>query len=145
MSTENLERAKAMWLGDFDLTLLVEGGPELVEQVFQSLSPDVRSEFIAQNAQASLSYEGIDGLYEGWKEWLGPWSSYVISMREAVEAGPDEVVVMGTADARTSRDAVHMEHRPAAVITFDDDGVVSRVRFFLDTGDALRAAGLEAS
>jgi ketosteroid isomerase-like protein len=144
MSAKNVERAKDMWLGEFDMAQLVEGGTDRFAQVFRHLRPDVRSEFIAQNPEVSLTYEGLDGLYEGWSEWLAAWSSYVITMREVVAAGPDDVVLMGQAEARTSRDSVLMEHRPAVVLTFDDDGLVSRIRFFLDSADALRAAGVEA-
>jgi hypothetical protein len=64
-------------------------------------------------------------------------------MNELVEAGPSEFVVMGRAQARTSRDSVLMEHRPAAVLEFDGDGLVTRVRFFLEAADALKAVGVE--
>jgi len=145
MSAENVERAKDMWLGDFDLTKMVEGGPDAVAAVFPTLRADVKSEFIAQNPEASQSYKGIEGLYEGWREWIEPWSSYSIRMNEMIEAGPHEFVVMGRAEARTSRDAVLMEHRPAAILTLDADGLVTWVRFFLDSDDALRAAGVDSA
>ena len=145
MSAENVARAKEMWLGEFDMAELVEGGTDRFAQVFPHVRPDVHSEFIAQNPEVSLTYEGLDGLYEGWSEWLAAWSSYVIRMREAIAAGPHDVVLTGSGKARTSRDSVLMEHRPAVVLTFDDDGLVSRIRFFLDSADALRAAGVDSA
>jgi ketosteroid isomerase-like protein len=145
MSSQNPPRDRAIWLGEFDVAELLGQGPEGVAKMFPLLRPDVKSEFIAQTPGVSLSYEGVDGLYEGWREWLGPWSSYVLKMRDLVEASPHEMVVMGRAEARTSRDSVVMEHRPAAVLTFDDEGLVSRVRFFIDSDDALRAAGVDGT
>ena len=98
MSAENVERAKDMWLGDFDLTKMVEGGPDAVAAVFPTLRADVKSEFIAQNPEASQSYKGIEGLYEGWQEWSEPWSSIKKKTRASLSGA-----VAGESPRRSTR------------------------------------------
>ena len=142
MTAENVERARAAWLGATDLFELLARGPESVAEIFPALHPRVTTEFIGQSPELAVSYEGIDGLYEGWRDWLGPWSSYVIRMDDVYDTDTNDVVVAGSAAARTSRDGVLMEHRPAAILTFDEDGLITRVRFYVEVTDALRAAGL---
>ena len=88
-----------------------------------------------------LGFRGIEGLIEGWRDWLTPWESYVITVEDFVEAG-DNVVMLARIRARTSRDGVVLEHKPAAVWTVAD-GKVSAVTFFLERDEALEFAGID--
>ena len=56
----------------------------------------------------------------------------------------DEVVSLTRVQARTTRDAVAIEHRPGAVWSLRG-GKIVRVRFFLERDEALEAAGLRES
>jgi ketosteroid isomerase-like protein len=102
---------------------------------------DFEVEFIASQAARSIHpAPGPQGLAEGWRDWLEPWESYYIEAEDFIDAG-DEVVSLVRVQARTTRDAVAVEHRPAAVWSVRDDKIV-RIRFFLDRAQAFEAAGL---
>ncbi len=88
-----------------------------------------------------LTYDGLAGLVEGWRDWLLPWHSYHVKIEEFIDAG-DQVVVPVLVRARTERHGVEMEHRPASVWRVQDGKVVA-VHFFLDQGEAARFAGLD--
>jgi ketosteroid isomerase-like protein len=105
------------------------------------VSSDLEVAFIAGRGYDDLIYHGPEGLRKGWLDWLEPWGSYQMEAEGFVDAG-DEVVVPVRVRARTSRDGVAVEHRPAAVYTVND-GKVVRVRFFLDRADAFEAAGID--
>jgi ketosteroid isomerase-like protein len=83
---------------------------------------------------------GLQGFVDGWRDWLEPWESYYIEAEDFIDAG-DQVVSLTRVLAQTTRDAVAVEHRPAAVWSLRE-GKIVRVRFFLDRGEALEAAGL---
>ena len=83
---------------------------------------------------------GLQGFAEAWRDWLEPWESYYIEAEEFIDAG-DEVVSLTRVLAQTTRDAVAVEHRPAAVWSLRA-GKIARVRFYLDRGEAIEAAGL---
>ena len=82
---------------------------------------------------------GLLGFAESWRDWLEPWSSYYIEAEEFIDAG-DEVVSLTRVRARTTRDAVAVEHRPGAVWSLRDSKIVRRR--FSDRDEALEAAGL---
>src|SRR5439155_7121300 len=83
---------------------------------------------------------GLHGFADAWREWLEPWDSYYVEVEEFIDVG-DEVVSLVRVSARTTRDGVAIEHRPAAVWSVRE-GKVARVRFYLHRPEALEAAGL---
>jgi ketosteroid isomerase-like protein len=107
----------------------------------QLISSDLEVAFIAGHGNLDQIYHGREGFRKGWLDWLEPWGSYHMETEGFVDAG-DEVIVTVRVRARTSRDGVAVEHRPAAVWTVDD-GKIVRVRFFLDRADAFEAAGID--
>jgi ketosteroid isomerase-like protein len=103
---------------------------------------DFEVEFIASQAGMAIrpSSRGFEGFAEGWRDWLEPWESYYNEVEEYIDAG-NEVVSLVRVQAKTARDAVPVEHRPAAVWSVRE-GRIFRVRFYLDRDEALQAAGL---
>jgi ketosteroid isomerase-like protein len=85
-------------------------------------------------------YHGVEGLLEGWRDWLEPYSSYQFEVEELVDGG-EVVVSFVQVRAITARDGVPVEHRPAVVWTVRD-GRVARVAFYLDREAAIEDAGL---
>jgi ketosteroid isomerase-like protein len=86
------------------------------------------------------TYRGVEGLIEGWRDWLEPYSSYELEVEDLIDGG-EAIVTLVHVQAITARDGVPVEHRPAAVWTVRDAKVV-RVAFYLDRDHALEAAGL---
>lgn len=145
MSIENVELVKGLLPEEADLVEVLAsddpvaaltGDPNLV-------LPDLEVEFAGtQSGAPGIHYRGLDGLVEGWRDWLIPWASYRMRIKEHIDAG-DKVVQLASVRARTSRDGVEFEHDAAAVWTLRNVTPVA-VHFFLEPEDALRFAGVEA-
>jgi ketosteroid isomerase-like protein len=102
---------------------------------------DFETEFISRQAGSLRPrFRGFQGFGEAWQDWLEPWESYYIEVEEFIDAG-DEVVVLSRVLAKTTPDAVAIEHRPAAVWSLRE-GKIVRVRFYLEREMALEATRL---
>jgi len=105
------------------------------------VDPDVEVVFAGTPSGApGVRYRGIDGLLEGWRDWLLPWQSYRLEVEDCVDAG-DRVLMLVRVRARTSRHDVELVHHSAAVWTVQD-GMVIAVHFFLERAQAYQFAGL---
>ena len=107
-----------------------------------AISSDAEIEFVALESGPLRDRRliGIEGLIEGWRDWLEPWASYVMESEDVIDA-VEHVVSLIRVRAKTTHDGVEIEHSPAAVWTIED-GMVAAVTFYLDRDQALRAAGL---
>jgi hypothetical protein len=145
MSAENVELVKSLQPDDVDLVeLFREGGsPPYTAEEAARFGEDFQAEFIASiEGVPRLAYSGLVGFIEGWRDWLEAWATYRIAAEEFVDLG-DEIVVMIRVKAQTTRDSVVVEHEPAGVWSIRD-GKVSRIRLYLDRGDAMREAASSA-
>jgi ketosteroid isomerase-like protein len=145
MSAENVELVRSLQPTDVDLVELFGGEATATALTAGNnpgiVSPDAAIEFVA--AEPGLSrpqYRGVEGLIEGWRDWLEGWDSYVLRVEELLDAG-GQVVALVRIKARTTRDGVEVEHAPAAVWTIED-GTVVGLTFYLNREQALAAAGL---
>jgi ketosteroid isomerase-like protein len=103
---------------------------------------DFEVEFISATAGSlRLPSSGPQGLAEGWRDWLEPWDSYYVELEKLIDAG-EEVISLVRVSAKTTRDAVAVEHESAALWSVRE-GKVARVRFYLEREQALEAAGLD--
>jgi ketosteroid isomerase-like protein len=142
MSQAIVETVRALWADEpVDLVAAFEDlalAPPLVAAV----DPDTQIFF---NPEAPGSedpgFRGLEGLAEGWRDWLEPYECYVLEVEDYIDAGGGAVYVPARVRARTRRDGVAIEHEPAAVFTFRD-GKIARLAFYLDRAEALEAAGL---
>lgn len=149
MSAANVELVKQVFAAE---------GIEMVEVVRQMtaetadlagietgpFADDFEIQFASGHGAGDISPErrGVEGMAEGWANWLEGFEHYVITPEEFLDAG-DEVVVLVNVRAKTERDGVEMEHRPAALFQVRD-GKIRRTRFMLDRDEAFREAGLDA-
>jgi ketosteroid isomerase-like protein len=144
MSKENVELVKAIMPREVDLVEILKGDDPLsvfIGSPLDSLDPDINVVFEASHAGGPpVTFEGVDGLLEGWRDWLIPWEAYRITVERVVDAG-DEVVVAASVSARTERHGVEVRHRPASVWTLRNGKIVT-VRFFLEQSDAFDFAGV---
>jgi hypothetical protein len=103
---------------------------------------DFEVRFISEYpAQGELESRGAAGLAEAWRNWLEPWRSYWLELEEVIDAG-DNIVTFVRIEGRTRRDDVLVQHSPAAVWRFNDEGRIIALHFHLDRAEALEAAGL---
>jgi ketosteroid isomerase-like protein len=146
MSTENVEVVKRAQPSGVDMVRLFGRStePDLsgVDVDLTAYEADFQTEFISTRARGSIrpSARGFEGFAQAWRDWLEPWERYYIEADDFIDAG-DEVVSLVRIEAQTARDAVPIEHEPAALWSMRA-GKVVRVRFYLDRDDALNAAGL---
>jgi ketosteroid isomerase-like protein len=148
VSARNVELVRSLQPAGADLVQMFKDArpQELATLVGLSelFDPALESSFVAGESSGAptLTYHGIAGLIDGWREWLEAWDSYLIEAEEFIGCG-DEVVAMVRVRATTRRGAVVMEHAPAAVWGFTG-GKVARLDFYLDRAQALQAARARA-
>jgi ketosteroid isomerase-like protein len=143
MSAANIELIKAAVPSEVDLVEVFAGDDAAAAFIgdLSAVDPDLEVEFAGTVSGApGLSYRGIDGLLEGWRDWLMPWQSYRLEAEDFVDAG-DQVLMLVRVRATTNRDGVELEHRSAAVWTVEN-GMLVAVRFFLERSEAFDFVGL---
>jgi ketosteroid isomerase-like protein len=84
------------------------------------------------------TYRGHEGMRRYWEEWQSIWD-LLIEVAEVRESG-DRVVVLGGIRTRGASRVV-VESRMAFVFQIED-GLIRRLRSYLDRDEALAAAGL---
>jgi ketosteroid isomerase-like protein len=145
MSKENVEIVKRAEPSGVDMVQLFRGeaAPDPAASGIDVTAFDsaFEAEFISAGGSMRPTSHGPEALAEAWRDWLEAWESYYLEVEEVLDAG-DEVVSLVRVRARTTRDAVAVEHRPAAV-WWVREGKIARVRFYLDRDQALEAAGLQ--
>jgi ketosteroid isomerase-like protein len=147
MSQENVEIVKKVQPSGVDLVELFRAStvpdPSATGIDLTAFESDFETKFIASRVFGSIrptTSLGLQGFVEAWRDWLEPWESYYIEVEGFIDAG-DEVVSLTRVRAQTTRDAVAVEHRPAAVWSVRA-GKIARVRFYLERAEALEVAGL---
>ena len=147
MSAENVELVKTLFpAAGFDMVEALEQIDRDIDQVGIDTGPfaeDFEIKFLSGQSGGSIEPEarGAAGLAEGWSNWLQGYETYVITPEGFADAG-DEVLLLVHVRARTVRDGVELEHRPAALFQVRD-GKVRRTRFYPEREMAYEAAGLE--
>jgi ketosteroid isomerase-like protein len=148
MSQENVEIVKRVQPSGVDLVELFRAStvpdPSATEIDLTAFESDFETQFIARRVFGSrepAATFGLQGFVDGWRDWLEPWESYYTEVEDFIDAG-DEVVSLTWVRAQTTRDAVAVEHRPAAVWSVREDKI-ARVRFYLERDEALEAVGLK--
>jgi ketosteroid isomerase-like protein len=143
MSAANVELVKAVFPEEIDLAEVLASDNPVVLLIGDAdvVAADFEVEFGGtQSGAPPRQYRGLDGLLEGWRDWLEPYESYRLMIEEVIDAGAS-VVTLVRVSARTSRHGVELEHRPAAVWTIED-GKLTGAHFFLEREDAFEFAGL---
>jgi ketosteroid isomerase-like protein len=95
----------------------------------------------SQLLDARADYEGREGLERFYAMLDESWDDFQSVIGEYRDLG-DRVLALGRNYGRGKGSGVRIDGPSAAVFDFRD-GKISRIRLFLDHGEALRAAGLE--
>src|SRR4051794_11824902 len=139
MSRENVELVRAAVGGPVFDMLRMFGGDEIPAEIDVGIfAPDMEIEF--QPRVDRETYSGIDGLIQGWRDWLSARGRHEAHTEDWVDAG-DHVVMLVRLRGETRHDRVVLE-QPAAVVYTLEGGKVVRLAFHLDRRTALEEAGL---
>jgi limonene-1,2-epoxide hydrolase len=145
MSRENLELIRT-WASQFaaeeDLAPVFrddEMWAAVSEQAAERLSPDF--EGIRPGLPGGKTYTGVSGLRSAWLDWLAPWASYRIEIKEAIDCG-DRVLLLVDNFGRLEGSAEEVRHAAAGIYTLKD-GKILRWEIYSDRTEALKAVGLE--
>jgi uncharacterized protein len=128
MSQENVELAQRI-LGQFVAT---------GEVVWHLADPDI--EVHDHDTPDQGDYRGHDGLARWLEDWGAAWAAWSIEPEEFIDAG-DSVVVFIRMKAEGRGSGVEIERRDAQVWRLRN-GMVTRIDYYNDRAQALKAAGL---
>ena len=83
---------------------------------------------------------GVEGLREGWRDWLEPWEHFWIGFDELLDARGGKVLSLGELRGRM-RIGVEVTQPGAAIIEVGEGKIVA-MAFYVDQDQARRDAGL---
>jgi ketosteroid isomerase-like protein len=108
-----------------------------------ALSPAFAPDFESANALLGIDrkYTGMDGFRALWLDWLAPWATQRVEVKEGVDLG-DRVLVLAEVTATFPGSTKGVKSTTGGVWTVRD-GRVTRVEFYPDHAEALKAVGLE--
>jgi hypothetical protein len=129
---------------EFDLVEFAEDD-DVWDRYRDLLSPGVEVEFVAPpggDRVMEQEFEGIDGLREGWRDWVAPWERFRIVTGEVIDAGEGRVLLLSQATGlmRDTRAEIPQE---TAVLARVDGGKIVAIGFYLSHEQARRDAGLD--
>ncbi len=113
----------------------------LTSAIERVAAPDLQSEMIGPDPSFRAEYRGVNGLVEGWTDWLSPYERFRMEVENLIESG-DVVVTFVRQFGTPTGGGPEVEAEGAAVWWLRDNRLV-RAEFHLDRKAAMRAAGLE--
>ena len=131
MSRENVEVVRRAF-SEF------EQGNFWVPEIFD---PSVRVRWLDALPPLETETVGLEGLSRGIKRWVEPFEHVTMRAERIIDAGDDQVLVIGLWRARGKASGVDTEWRYGAVWTLRD-GKVTSVISYPDPAHALEAVGL---
>lgn len=87
-------------------------------------------------------YQGLDGVGEFWRRWLGAWRTVEVGEPELFDGG-DRVLGWFAGQRNVGRlSGIEVENPPFGLLyTFEED-TITRVTLYVDKAEALEALGL---
>lgn len=104
-------------------------------------APDLVTVMIGPDQSFRVEYRGVDGLIEGWKDWLSPYESFRMEVEDVIES--DDVLVTCVRQYGTPVGGGPELDAAGAAVWWVRDGRLVRVEFNLNREAAFRAAGLD--
>ncbi|MGH2954824.1 MAG: nuclear transport factor 2 family protein [Solirubrobacterales bacterium] len=124
-----------------DLGYMDEALPALTAFISEVATPDFVCKLVGAPPVAELTYPGVDGLAEAWREWGEAFEKVRAKLEQVLES-EDHIVLLVSQVATTRHQGVEITQPSAMVFAFEDDRV-ARLEFHLDRDHALRTAGLD--
>lgn len=111
-----------------------------VDAYVDCATPDFELVPVFVGAVEGGSYQGREGIERVFEATRDTWDDYRIVADEFRDLG-DRVLLVGRAEGRGRSSGVSVDAPFGSVVDFRG-GKISRIRSYLDHGEALRAAGL---
>src|SRR4051794_22410376 len=110
------------------------------EEAMSFLDPNVVYD-ISQYSAGGSEYHGLEGVREGFGEWIASWEDYRTEVLEVIDGGEDKVVAvtLQTGTGRASGAPVEVAN---AVVNTMRNGKVIRIDLYPTRAAALKAVGL---
>jgi ketosteroid isomerase-like protein len=132
MSAENVETVRRGYRH------VIETG-ELLEEI---IHPDfVWDMSTFGNWPERQTYDGVEGARTFLADWTSAWEDWRLEVREILDAGDEDVVVIGHQSGRSKATGLPVDMDFAQVWTLSD-GREIRMRMYADPAEALRVVGL---
>jgi uncharacterized protein len=115
-----------------------------VETALSLLDPDIEWHSTVGGVDEGQIAHGRDEVVQAFLEYFENWERIELRAEEHIDAGGEDVVVFHHEVARGRESGAVVETDTATINTVRD-GVIVRVRPYMDRGEALRVAGLPAT
>jgi ketosteroid isomerase-like protein len=121
-----------------------ESVARLREVIAEVASPDLECVMVAPGyvgPRGRLSYRGLEGFVQAWREWVEAYERYTIEVEEITEGTEGRVFILARQRGTTRTGGVEVSE-PAGAVWTVQDGKLVRMEFHLDPEAARRAAEL---
>jgi ketosteroid isomerase-like protein len=116
----------------------------LAEALLEFVDPQAQVRFMDSEGGAlgdrRAEQTGVEGLREGWRDWLEPWEHFRILFGELHDAGDGNVLSLGQLQGEM-RGGVELT-QPGAALMQVRDGKIAAADFYVDQDRARRDAGI---
>ena len=112
-----------------------------LDAFMECVTPDIEYYPSLVGAVERRSFSGREGMEQYFEDQRVAWEQFRVLTDECRDLG-ERVLVLGRMEGRGRGSGVPVD-APYGTISDFRDGKVSRIRVYLDHGEALRAAGLE--
>lgn len=117
------------------------------EETFAFVHPEVEwdaTRVAEAIPDAADLYFGHDGVRAYWRRWLSAWSDLQFDIEDVRDAGDDVVLLVNNQRQWGRHSGIAIELPPYGAVFTIKDGTITRVRWYPNQPEALRAAGLSA-
>ena len=118
---------------------------ERIAQVTGLINPEAEIRFMDPQRSSTgdrlFPERGVEGLREGWRDWLEPWEAFWIEFGDLHDAGDGRVLSLGVLRGRLAGGAELTQ--PGAALIAVREGKVDSARFYADQDQARRDAGVD--
>ena len=101
-------------------------------------------QWVSADGPAPGTWTGLEGMAEGWRDWLSAWGDFRIEVDEYRELDEERVLALVEASGRGKASGLELGQMRAqgAALFHVRDGKVTRFVFWWDREHALEALGL---
>jgi ketosteroid isomerase-like protein len=142
MSEENVEIVRRQ-IGDVDLAAVLRDDDAWAARVAEiETGFDANFEFVVRVPGDPIIGRGFEEWRRRFLDWIEPWETYRPGIEEIRDLG-DRVVVLGRDRGRMKGMDREVESPKGLVLYTLRGGKISRVEYFFDRDEGLKAAGLD--